>query len=144
MVLQLSFSTYHSHCYWQPKVHQLFQAAAEFSLFQVWITTSSALYPCSHSSVIKLISQLNLPSSCFKGQLQRTNFIWLGSWHCTPMKQPPVLSKRKRFWLSCQKIICFWLYWFDKRSFGQTIGSFLKRTGTVNLSEIFFSSSVWI
>lgn len=140
VVLQLSFLMCHLHCcYWQPKFPQLFQAAAEFSLFWVWITISSALHPCLWA-LLTLISQLNLPSSCFKGQLQRTNFIWLGSWHCTSMKQPPVLSKRKRFWLSCQRIICFWLYWFAKRPFGQIIGSFMKRTGTVNLSEIFFFS----
>lgn len=87
VVLQLIFLMCHSHSYWQSKLHQLFQAAGQSTVKCILVFES--LYPecpafmpcgpCLHSSVIKLISQLNLPSSCFKGQLQRTNFIWLVS-----------------------------------------------------------------
>lgn len=103
VVLQLIFLMCHSHSYWQLKLHQLFQAAGQSSVQCILVFES--LYPecpafmpcgpCLHSSVIKLISQLNLPSSCFKGQLQRTNFIWLVSWLCSSMNQPPCFVQKK-------------------------------------------------
>lgn len=61
VVLQLSFLMCHSHCYWQPKVPRLFQAAAEFSLFWVGITISSALHPCLWSLLTLIRYQTNIP-----------------------------------------------------------------------------------
>lgn len=90
------------------RVHPLFQAAAESPVQCIVGSESLDLEcpaflpcaPCFHSSLIKLKPRLNLPSTCFKGQWQRTNCIWLVFWLTSSINQPPCFIQEKEILIS--------------------------------------------